>query len=78
LAREHLYALLQIDEGNVEAEYITGETGDISQAIAGVRNSQDPVHDQRPYANPAHEGKVADPIWHNDIVNSVIENSNWA
>jgi len=36
------------------------------------------VHDQRPYANPAHERKVADPIWHNDIVNSVIENSNWA
>lgn len=51
LTGQHLNALLQVDEGNVKAKNITGESSDVSQGIAGVGNGEDPVHHKRPPIN---------------------------
>ncbi len=46
LSREYLDALLEIDEGNVEAEDVAGEACDVGEAIASIGNGEDPVHDE--------------------------------
>jgi len=48
LAGQHLDALLQVDEGDVNAKNVTGESSDVSQGIAGVGDGEDPVHHKRP------------------------------
>ena len=68
---QDLDALLQVDKGNVETEYVAGEARDIRQAIAAVRNSEDPMHYERPDANPGHEGEEVDPGRCHDVVYSV-------
>lgn len=48
LARQDLDAFLKVDESDVETEDIAGETSHIFEAITGIGNSKNPVHDQRP------------------------------
>lgn len=48
LTGENLDALLQVDEGHIEAEDIAAEAGDVGETVAGVGDGEDPVHDQRP------------------------------
>ena len=48
LTGENLNALLQVDEGHVEAKDIAAEAGDVGETVAGVGDGKDPVHDQRP------------------------------
>ena len=48
LPRENLHAFLEIDQSNVEAEYIARETGYICKTVAGIGYGKEPMHDQRP------------------------------
>ena len=48
LTRQDLDAFLKVDESDVEAEDIAGKTSHIFEAITGIRNGKNPVHDQRP------------------------------
>ena len=48
LARQDLDAFLKVDESDVETEDIAGETSHIFEAITGIGNGKNPVHDQRP------------------------------
>lgn len=68
-ALEHLDALLQVDEGDVEAEDVAGEPRHVPQPVARVGDGQDPVEDERPQADPAHEGQVVGSGGHHDVVN---------
>lgn len=70
---EHLDALLEVDEGDVEAEDVAGEAGDIAQPVARVGDGENPVHDEGPQADPAHEGQVVDPGGHHDVVDGVVK-----
>lgn len=45
---EDLDALLEVDEGDVEAEDIAGEAGHVAQPVARVRDGQNPVEHERP------------------------------
>lgn len=47
-ALEDLDALLEVDEGDVEAENVAGEAGDVAKKVAGVCDSEDPVEDEGP------------------------------
>lgn len=49
-ALEHLDTLLEVDEGDVEAEDVTREAGDIAEEVAGVGDGKDPVEDEGPSA----------------------------
>lgn len=51
-------AFLEIDEGYVEAEDVAGEAGYVFEEVAGVGEGEDPVHDEGPETDPAHEGEV--------------------
>lgn len=44
LPGEDLDALLEVDEGDVEAEDVAGETGHIFQAVTRIGDGEDPVH----------------------------------
>ncbi|KAJ8105878.1 hypothetical protein OPT61_g9914 [Boeremia exigua] len=77
-AAEDLDALLQIDEGHVEAEDVAGEARDIAEGVAGVGDGEHPVEDQRPYADPAHEGEVVGAAWCDDVVDGVVEDGDGA
>lgn len=48
LTGEDLNGFLQVDEGDVEAKDVAAEAGDVGEAVAGVSDGEDPVHDQRP------------------------------
>lgn len=48
LSGQDLDSLLEIDEGDVEPENVTGKSGDIGEAVAGVGNGKKPVENQRP------------------------------
>jgi len=48
LAGQDLDAFLEIDEGDVEAEDVAGETGYVFESIAGVCNGKNPVHYKGP------------------------------
>ena len=48
LTRQGLDAFLKVDESDVETEDIAGETSHIFEAITGIGNGKNPVHDQRP------------------------------
>lgn len=73
LQHEDLDALLEVDEGDVEAEDVAGEAGDVAQPVARVRDGEDPVQDEGPQADPAHEGEVVDARGHHDVVDGVVE-----
>lgn len=75
---EDLDALLEVDEGDVEAEDVAGEAGDVAQPVARVGESEDPVHDKGPQADPAHEGQVVDSGGHHDVVDCVVEDGDGA
>lgn len=47
-ALEDLYALLDIDAGDVETEDVAGEAGDVAKEVAGIRDSEDPMEDEGP------------------------------
>lgn len=47
-ALEDLYALLEVDAGDIEAENVAGEAGDPAQPVAGVCDGEDPVEDEGP------------------------------
>ena len=66
-------ALLKIDEGNIEPESVAAEPGNISQCIAAVGESQEPMHGQCPDANPGHEREEVCASRNHDIVDSVRE-----
>lgn len=70
---EDLDALLEVDEGDVEAEDVAGKAGDVAQPVARVGGGEDPVHDEGPQADPAHKGQVVDARRHHDVVDCVIE-----
>ena len=48
LTGEDLDTFLKVDKGDVKAEDVAAEAGDVGESIAGVGDSKDPVHDQRP------------------------------
>lgn len=48
LPGEDLNALLEVNEGNVEAEDVAGEASHVFQAVTRVGDGEDPVHYQRP------------------------------
>ena len=72
LARKYLNAFLEVDEGDVEAEGIAAEAGDVGEGIAGVGDGEDPVHNQGPDADPSHEGEEV-VLRHDDVVDGVRE-----
>lgn len=45
---EDLDALLEVDEGDVEAEDVTGESGDPAEPVAGVCDGENPMEDEGP------------------------------
>lgn len=45
---EDLDALLEVDEGNVEAEDVAGKAGDPAEPVARVSDGKDPMKNQRP------------------------------
>lgn len=45
LARQDLYSFLQVDECDVEAENVAGETRYVFEAVAGICYGEDPVED---------------------------------
>lgn len=47
-ALEDLDALLEIDEGDVEAEDVAGEAGHVVKEVAGICDREDPVEDEGP------------------------------
>lgn len=48
LSGQDLNALLQVDKGNVESEYIARKPSNVGETIASVRDGKDPVHYERP------------------------------
>lgn len=67
-ALEHLHALLQVDEGDVEAEDVAGEPRHIPQPVARVGDGEHPVEHERPQPDPAHEGEVVGAGGRHDVV----------
>ena len=77
---------LQVDEGYVEAEYVTRETGYVFQCVASVGYGEEPVHCKRPseilsvtfyfigrgnlQPDQGHKSKIVRASWSHDIVNS--------
>lgn len=43
---QDLNALLEVDEGDVEAEDVAGEAGDPAEGVAGIRHGKDDVQDE--------------------------------
>lgn len=78
LSREDLNALLEINEGDIKAEDVTGETSDIGEAIASICGREDPMHNQGPNADPAHEGEKVGAGRNNNVVDGVTEDGNWS
>lgn len=75
---EDLDALLEVDEGDVEAEDVAGEAGDVAQPVARVGDGEDPVHDHGPEADPGHEGEVVGARGLHDVVDGVVEDGDGA
>lgn len=67
-ALEDLDALLQVDEGDVEAEDVAREPRHVPQPVARVGRGEHPVEGQRPQPDPAHEGQVVGPRRRHDVV----------
>lgn len=75
---EDLDALLEVDEGDVEAEDVAGEAGDVAEPVARVGDGEDPVHDEGPDADPGHEGEVVGAGGLHDVVDGVVEDGDGA
>lgn len=69
---------MEVDEGDVKAEDVTGKTSDVAQPVARVGDGEDPVHDEGPDADPGHEGEVVGASGQHDVVDGVVENSDGA
>lgn len=73
--REDLYTFLEVDPGDVEAKNVAGKTSDIFQPVARVGDSENPVQNERPEADPGHEGEVVDAGGRHDVEYCVVEDS---
>lgn len=69
---------MEINAGDIEAKNVAGEAGDVAQPVTRIGDGEDPVHDERPDADPGHEGEVVDAGGLHDVVDGVVEDGDGA